>query len=55
MCKPTKCSTCSGITWWGCGQHIPMVMDAAPTEQWCSCPKPEDSQYPPMGPPPACT
>ena len=46
-----------GVTWWGCGAHIPSVMDAVPAEQWCSCAKPPGSVYPPMASYPAawCT
>lgn len=39
-------------TWFGCGQHVPMVMDKIPSPQWCQCePKveKEGTNYPPMG------
>ena len=39
-------------TWWGCGQHVPMVMDTVAKESWCTCePKVEREGvgYPPMG------
>ncbi|KAF8537516.1 hypothetical protein BDD12DRAFT_846405 [Trichophaea hybrida] len=53
MCRKTQCSTCSGVTWFGrCGLHIAQVLDPIPAEQWCTCPKPEGSGYPPIGPPP---
>ena len=38
-------------SWWGCGQHIPSVMDPIPEANWCTCdPKVErgGKQYPPM-------
>lgn len=37
-------------TWWGCGQHVPMVMDSIPENERCGCePKveKEGKQYPP--------
>ncbi|KAF6220715.1 hypothetical protein HO133_003148 [Letharia lupina] len=40
-------------SWWGCGQHVPMVMDKLPQESWCTCePKveKEGTRYPPMAP-----
>jgi len=24
-------------TWWGCGNHVPMVMDKIPESEWCDC------------------
>jgi len=44
------CSTCQKSTWWGCGQHIPGVMDALPESEWCTCgPKKvvDGKEYPP--------
>ncbi|KAI5785310.1 hypothetical protein FPQ18DRAFT_85998 [Pyronema domesticum] len=55
MCKQTKCSKCQGVTWFGCGMHIPMVMGGIPEDKWCKCEKPAGSPYPPKGPMPACT
>ncbi|KAI5846803.1 hypothetical protein BZA05DRAFT_341459 [Tricharina praecox] len=55
MCKKATCSACSGVTWFGCGMHIPMVMNGVPEDKWCTCPKPADSPYPPKGSMPACT
>ncbi|EME81051.1 uncharacterized protein MYCFIDRAFT_26709 [Pseudocercospora fijiensis CIRAD86] len=52
MCKQAVCGTCSKSTWWGCGQHVPMVMDLIPESSRCTCePKieREGKQYPPMG------
>ncbi|KAK5023986.1 hypothetical protein LTR16_012346, partial [Cryomyces antarcticus] len=43
-------------TWWGCGNHVPMVMDPIPEEERCTCePKieKEGNKYPPKGPQPA--
>jgi hypothetical protein len=37
-------------TWWGCGQHIPMVMDPVPQSERCTCnPKTtiDSKEYPP--------
>ncbi|KAL7927638.1 hypothetical protein ACQKWADRAFT_9332 [Trichoderma austrokoningii] len=51
MCRPAVCSTCSKATWWGCGKHIPGVLDSIPEESRCACePKVErdGKQYPPM-------
>ncbi|KAK9467556.1 hypothetical protein V1512DRAFT_261462 [Lipomyces arxii] len=53
MCKPSTCNTCSGKTWFGCGLHIPSVLDNVPKSEWCTCEKPADSPYPPMGAAPA--
>ena len=39
-------------TWWGCGRHVPKVMDSVPEEDRCSCaPRVErdGKEYPPMG------
>ncbi|KAF8250778.1 hypothetical protein K440DRAFT_580475 [Wilcoxina mikolae CBS 423.85] len=47
MCKKAKCSTCNGVTWFGCGMHIPAVMDSVPENERCQCEKPAGSQYPP--------
>ncbi|KAF8427442.1 hypothetical protein EV426DRAFT_529792 [Tirmania nivea] len=49
MCRPAKCDTCSGKTWIGCGLHISSVMESIPKDQWCSCAKPDGSEYPPKG------
>ncbi|KAH6606539.1 hypothetical protein Trco_005692, partial [Trichoderma cornu-damae] len=38
-------------TWWGCGKHIPTVLDSIPEEEWCACePRVErdGKEYPPM-------
>ncbi|KAI9673865.1 MAG: hypothetical protein M1817_002071 [Caeruleum heppii] len=42
-------------TWWGCGSHIPNVLDPLPKDSWCTC-EPrrkvdggEADEYPPMG------
>lgn len=40
-------------SWWGCGQHVPMVMDSVPEGQRCTCePKieREGKAYPPKAP-----
>ncbi|PKY01087.1 hypothetical protein P168DRAFT_292972 [Aspergillus campestris IBT 28561] len=50
MCKKATCSNCHKATWWGCGNHIPTVMDSIPSEEWCTCaPKVEreGKEYPP--------
>ncbi|KAI5797930.1 hypothetical protein DFH27DRAFT_560947 [Peziza echinospora] len=51
MCRSARCPNedCSGLTWIGCGLHVPSVMDPVPKEDWCTCPKPENSTYPPQG------
>jgi hypothetical protein len=39
-------------TWWGCGKHVPGVMENIPSEQWCTCAprvEREGHKYPPMG------
>ncbi|KAL8802000.1 MAG: hypothetical protein Q9200_006739 [Gallowayella weberi] len=51
MCKRGTCTTCQKTSWWGCGSHIPTVMDPLPAENWCTCsPKIEKGgkEYPPM-------
>ncbi|KAJ5675666.1 hypothetical protein N7462_008563 [Penicillium macrosclerotiorum] len=50
MCMKAKCSSCSKVTWWGCGAHIPSVMDSVPEDERCACdPKVEKDgkMYPP--------
>ncbi|KAH1405384.1 hypothetical protein KXX22_001555 [Aspergillus fumigatus] len=37
MCMPSKCNTCQKNTWWGCGSHIPSVMDPVPESDRCTC------------------
>ncbi|KAL1590494.1 hypothetical protein WHR41_00552 [Cladosporium halotolerans] len=52
MCHGVTCSTCHGKTWYGCGSHIPSVLDAVPESERCSCgPKVErdGKAYPPGG------
>ncbi|CAD0107924.1 unnamed protein product, partial [Aureobasidium uvarum] len=52
MCKGAICGNCSKRTWWGCGSHVPSVMDSIPKNEWCDCePKTEKdgTEYPPMG------
>ncbi|CAK1366967.1 hypothetical protein CB0940_10316 [Cercospora beticola] len=52
MCKQAVCGSCQKTTWWGCGSHVPMVMDTVPEAERCSCePKveKEGKSYPPMG------
>ncbi|PTB81492.1 peptidase C15, pyroglutamyl peptidase I-like protein [Trichoderma longibrachiatum ATCC 18648] len=51
MCRSAVCSTCKKQTWWGCGKHIPSVLDSVPEDSWCTCePKVErdGKAYPPM-------
>ncbi|KAI6880539.1 hypothetical protein KC360_g6953 [Hortaea werneckii] len=53
MCMKASCGTCHKATWWGCGEHIPKVLDSVPEADRCSCePKieKEGKQYPPAGP-----
>ncbi|WPJ59003.1 hypothetical protein SMAC4_13122 [Sordaria macrospora] len=52
MCHKAACPVCHGVTWIGCGNHVPKVMDGVPKEEWCKCePKIEKDghQYPPKG------
>ncbi|ORY63691.1 hypothetical protein BCR35DRAFT_308857 [Leucosporidium creatinivorum] len=39
MCVPTYCSNpyCARTTWWGCGLHIPSVMDRLALKDQCDC------------------
>ena len=40
-------------SWWGCGFHVPSVMDSIPKEEWCTCnPRVEKKgvKYPPAAP-----
>jgi len=42
-------------TWWGCGNHVPSVLDQIPEGDRCACePKveKEGKMYPPKGPQP---
>lgn len=37
-------------TWWGCGNHVPSVMDSVDKSAWCTCePRVErdGTEYPP--------
>ncbi|KAF2478471.1 hypothetical protein BDY17DRAFT_258893 [Neohortaea acidophila] len=50
MCKKATCYLCQKRSWWGCGQHIPSVMDQSPQDDRCQCdPKTvvEGKEYPP--------
>ncbi|PVH79128.1 hypothetical protein DL98DRAFT_516333 [Cadophora sp. DSE1049] len=50
MCMKATCATCQKATWWGCGKHIPSVMDNVPAEERCTCEPKVDfggKQYPP--------
>ncbi|KAI0136303.1 hypothetical protein BJ170DRAFT_6267 [Xylariales sp. AK1849] len=50
MCMKVTCNNCSKATWFGCGAHIPSVLDNISTDQWCTCePKVEKDgkKYPP--------
>ncbi|KAE8371479.1 hypothetical protein BDV26DRAFT_276038 [Aspergillus bertholletiae] len=50
MCMKATCSTCHKTSWWGCGAHIPAVLDAVPETERCTCtPKVErdGKEYPP--------
>ncbi|KAK2768915.1 hypothetical protein FQN53_006209 [Emmonsiellopsis sp. PD_33] len=50
MCRPSTCGVCSKKTWFGCGLHIPRVMDEIPKDEWCTCaPKKKvgEVEYPP--------
>ncbi|KAF2088611.1 hypothetical protein K490DRAFT_39775 [Saccharata proteae CBS 121410] len=52
MCKKATCDTCNKSTWWGCGNHIPSVMDPIPAPDRCGCePRVErdGKSYPPKG------
>ncbi|KAF1357001.1 hypothetical protein BDV97DRAFT_287320 [Delphinella strobiligena] len=52
MCKKVTCSKCNKATWFGCGLHIPSVMDNLPENQRCTCePRTEvdGKKYPPKG------
>ncbi|EGZ77032.1 hypothetical protein NEUTE2DRAFT_153782 [Neurospora tetrasperma FGSC 2509] len=52
MCHKTACPVCHGVTWVGCGHHVPKIMDGVPKDEWCKCePKieKEGHQYPPKG------
>ncbi|KAK2623927.1 hypothetical protein QTJ16_006561 [Diplocarpon rosae] len=52
MCMKTTCAKCQKTTWFGCGLHIPSVLDGVAEEERCSCePKVErdGKQYPPKG------
>ena len=35
MCSPVQCPVCGKITWSGCGEHIDVVKQQVPDEQWC--------------------
>ena len=51
MCLRGTCSTCSRASWFGCGKHIPQVMDRIPESERCTCtPQTErdGKLYPPM-------
>ncbi|KXL44822.1 hypothetical protein M433DRAFT_58407 [Acidomyces richmondensis BFW] len=37
MCMKTSCGTCHKATWWGCGEHVPSIMDPIPESDRCTC------------------
>ncbi|KAI1493733.1 hypothetical protein F5X96DRAFT_666488 [Biscogniauxia mediterranea] len=46
MCMKATCK----ISWFGCGAHIPSVLDRIAADEWCTCePKVEvnGTKYPP--------
>ncbi|KAI1776498.1 hypothetical protein F4818DRAFT_351168 [Hypoxylon cercidicola] len=50
MCMKATCKTCGKTTWFGCGSHIPSVLDQVSADDWCTCePKVEvnGTKYPP--------
>ncbi|KAI1767661.1 hypothetical protein GGR53DRAFT_83082 [Hypoxylon sp. FL1150] len=50
MCMKATCKTCGKTTWFGCGSHIPSVLDHVSADEWCICePKVEvnGTKYPP--------
>jgi len=52
MCKKATCDTCKKATWWGCGKHVPSVLDGVPDAERCVCEprvEREGKMYPPMG------
>ncbi|KAF1357076.1 hypothetical protein BDV97DRAFT_279106, partial [Delphinella strobiligena] len=52
MCHQSTCDRCSRKTWFGCGSHVPMVMNKIPIVQWCTCEpkvKKDGQLYPPKG------
>ena len=37
-CKRVKANNLvDKVTWWGCGNHIPSVMDSIPESERCAC------------------
>lgn len=38
-----------GVTWTGCGLHVPVAMGDAPKNEWCTCLNVDGSkgEYPP--------
>ncbi|KAJ5473380.1 hypothetical protein N7475_002946 [Penicillium sp. IBT 31633x] len=50
MCMKATCATCHKATWWGCGNHIPSVMDSISESEWCTCTpqvEKDGKKYPP--------
>ncbi len=37
MCSPIRCSTCSKVTWQGCGLHIEEALAGFSADQRCTC------------------
>ncbi|KEQ57573.1 uncharacterized protein M437DRAFT_61227 [Aureobasidium melanogenum CBS 110374] len=37
MCQKATCTDCGKKSWWGCGTHIPVVMNPIPSGDRCSC------------------
>ncbi|KEQ60982.1 uncharacterized protein M437DRAFT_53267 [Aureobasidium melanogenum CBS 110374] len=53
MCMRADCPKCKKVSWWGCGKHIPSVMDKVPREQRCTCGpalEVDGKMYPPKPP-----
>ncbi|ODV97076.1 hypothetical protein PACTADRAFT_15574 [Pachysolen tannophilus NRRL Y-2460] len=55
MCKPSPCSDyinnygLDGVSWIGCGEHIPYAMSQVSKENWCTCNHSDgsSSEFPP--------
>jgi hypothetical protein len=37
MCIAVTCSTCGGVTWAGCGDHVQDVLGSFPEDEHCRC------------------
>ncbi|KAB5580870.1 hypothetical protein GE09DRAFT_455006 [Coniochaeta sp. 2T2.1] len=51
MCQRATCTKCHKLSWWGCGKHVPRVLERIDASKRCSCEPTitrDNRSYPPM-------